>query len=62
MSPAREQNPAYDYQISCANCATFETSIIITFPIVVLGAAVVIAVSTQQSLLTTDGFGVAEMK
>lgn len=35
---------------------------IITFPVVVLGATVVMLVSTQQSLLTTDGFGTAEME
>ncbi len=35
---------------------------ITTSPIVVLGAAVVTSVRTQQSLLTTDGFGAAEMK
>ena len=35
---------------------------IITSPIVALGAKVVMLVSTQQSLLTTDGFGAAEMK
>jgi hypothetical protein len=40
----------------------FEISITITFPTDALGAVDVTFASTQQSLLTTDGFGAVEMK